>query len=102
MNEEDGKEETNEEESTIRNRNKKDMKEKDANSVAPKRKYNPINMFGGLVPYQLRQSQQHFTKSLPHIINMVNLRNQLVLLESELKKSSSVDSKIESETPKTT
>ena len=42
-------------------------------------------MFGVLVPLQLRQSQTHFNKSVIQMISIVNLRNELISMEDELK-----------------
>ncbi len=70
-----------EKDQSIRNRSKK--VEETPNKK--KKKYNPINMFGVLVPLQLRQSQSHFNKSVIQMISIVNLRNELISMEDELK-----------------
>lgn len=53
----------------------------------------PINQFGGLVPYQLRQSQSFFNDSLQGSIETVNLRNKIhkLINKIELLKQTSSD-----------
>lgn len=44
----------------------------------------PINQFGGLVPYQLRQAQQHFNRALDDSVKLLNLRNQISTLMEQI------------------
>ncbi|KAG7194667.1 uncharacterized protein KQ657_004343 [Scheffersomyces spartinae] len=44
----------------------------------------PIHQFGGLVPYQLRQSQTYFIKGLKDAISLVALRSDIQLLIQEI------------------
>lgn len=43
----------------------------------------PINQFGGLVPYQLRTAQTHFSGALTHSLKLLNLRCQIKELISK-------------------
>lgn len=69
-------------ESKIRNRKTTSTKE-NTSKTKPK-KYNPINMFGVLVPLQLRKSQSHFQKTIPLFLKLVNLRQEILALETKL------------------
>lgn len=44
----------------------------------------PINQFGGLVPYQLRSSQTQFAKGLATSVRMVNLQRRISLLVQDI------------------
>lgn len=44
----------------------------------------PISQFGGLVPYQLRTAQAHFSDALTHSIKLINLKCQIEELISTL------------------
>ncbi|KAK6198596.1 uncharacterized protein RJT21DRAFT_122182 [Scheffersomyces amazonensis] len=46
----------------------------------------PINQFGGLVPYQLRQSQGYFNKALTDSVDIINLRSRINGLINEIEK----------------
>lgn len=70
------------EEETIRNRKKKEKASIKEVKVA---KYNPINMFGVLVPYQLKQSQEDFSSIIPKLIELVNLIKEIESTNNELK-----------------
>lgn len=74
----------------IRNRVKSKGQENIENKeIKKKKKYNPINMFGVLVPLQLRESQAHFNRALPQMITIVNLRKELLSLESQMRPEAS-------------
>lgn len=44
----------------------------------------PIYQFGGLVPYQLRHAQTHFSNALAHSLKLVNLRFEIEVLISKV------------------
>lgn len=44
----------------------------------------PINQFGGLVPYQLRSSQKEFKLALAECVELVNLQREILQLVSEI------------------
>lgn len=44
----------------------------------------PINQFGGLVPYQLRRSQEHFKEALKDSVRMANLQLRIVALIKDI------------------
>ncbi|CAG8605655.1 1143_t:CDS:2, partial [Gigaspora rosea] len=43
----------------------------------------PLRWFGILVPSSLRESQRHFKQSLSGMINIINLRNEIINKEAE-------------------
>lgn len=49
----------------------------------------PISQFGGLVPYQLRQSQAHFLQALNHAVKLVELQQSISKLLQKLEQSTS-------------
>lgn len=44
----------------------------------------PINQFGGLVPYQLRSSQKHFKLALADCVELVNLHRRISVLIADI------------------
>jgi hypothetical protein len=60
--------------------------EKAAAEEKEKKQYDPINMFGVLVPYSLRLSQAEFQKSLDDMVNLINLQKELDQLAETIKK----------------
>lgn len=44
----------------------------------------PINQFGGLVPYQLRSSQKEFKLALAECVELANLQREILQLVSEI------------------
>ncbi|KAK6461220.1 hypothetical protein DFJ63DRAFT_337120 [Scheffersomyces coipomensis] len=46
----------------------------------------PVNQFGSLVPYQLRQSQDYFNKALADSIAVINLRTKIDQLITDIEK----------------
>jgi hypothetical protein len=64
----------------VRNRKTKDNESKGESNEKKKKKkkkYNPIDMFGVLVPYQLRQAQKSFEKSVHALIELSNVVREL-------------------------
>ncbi|CAG8602786.1 23798_t:CDS:2, partial [Dentiscutata erythropus] len=47
------------------------------------RSEDPLRWFGILVPSSLRESQRHFKQSLSGMINIINLRNEIINKEAE-------------------
>jgi len=45
---------------------------------------NPINQFGGLVPYQLRTAQDHFKRALADSVKVINLQQRILALIEEI------------------
>lgn len=45
---------------------------------------NPINQFGGLVPYQLRSAQDHFKNALADSVRLANLQQRISALIKEI------------------
>lgn len=79
-------------ESTLKNRKTKKFetgKESDNNleSHGPKLK-DPITQFGGLVPYQLKQSQTFFSNSLAVSIKIINLQRAIKELIEDIEEIS--------------
>lgn len=77
----------------LRNRKNKTKESKlhtiDSNLSSPSPKpsllyRNPINQFGGLVPYQLRSAQDHFKKALADSVRLVNLQQKISALVKEI------------------
>lgn len=53
-------------------------------SLSEPKKFNPLHQFGGLVPYQLRQSQLHFTAAIELAVERHNLAVRIEKLVAEL------------------
>ena len=75
---------------TLRNRKRS---EKSTSNTVPSTKetkqpekpsFNPLLQFGGLVPYQLRQSQLHFTAAIELAVESYNLAVRIEKLVAEL------------------
>lgn len=62
-------------------RNRKNRKEPAEEQQSYK---DPINQFGGLVPYQLWSSQSHFKRALVDCVRMVKLQRKIELLMEEI------------------
>jgi hypothetical protein len=62
--------------------------EKEEKEEKEKKQYDPINMFGVLVPYSLRLSQAEFQKSLGDMVNLINLQKELDQLADAIEKES--------------
>lgn len=85
----------NSEKSTLRNRKNP---EKTTSNTIPSTKetkqpekpsFNPLLQFGGLVPYQLRQSQLHFTAAIELAVERYNLAARIEKLVKELESNES-------------
>ncbi|CAG8441245.1 6976_t:CDS:2 [Diversispora eburnea] len=61
---------------------KSDM-ENNEKPLIKRRTTDPLNWFGVLVPPSLRESQRHFKQGLTSIINIINLRNEIINKEAE-------------------
>lgn len=65
------------EEVSLRHREKRGKPEHKDNKAQNNRSYDPINMFGVLVPPPLRLSQKEFQSSLNDIVELINLQREL-------------------------
>lgn len=92
------KNEKNGEKSTLRNRKKPEKtalnpatstKETKETQKSEKPCFNPLLQFGGLVPYQLRQSQLHFTAAIELAVERHNLAVRIEKLVAELESTQS-------------
>ncbi|RHZ79075.1 hypothetical protein Glove_152g103 [Diversispora epigaea] len=61
----------------------KDGTENTEKPLIKRRTRDPLNWFGVLVPSSLRESQRHFKQGFTGIINIINLRNEIIHKEAE-------------------
>lgn len=78
-------------EQTLRNRTQKrsNVEDEDKGTTATdpileKATFNPLHQFGGLVPYQLRQSQQHFLAAIDSAVDRYNLAQKIDKLVDDI------------------
>lgn len=77
--------------STLRRRNVKELETKTDNTAKtdkPQKKKiirDPLHWFGLLVPPSLRDSQKHFKQGLVNMVNLLNLRNEILEKEAQYK-----------------
>ncbi|CDK28574.1 unnamed protein product [Kuraishia capsulata CBS 1993] len=53
-------------------------------STVPAKRTNPVNMFGALVPYQLRQSQTSFQQAVAGLVRLADSKRQLLEMLSRV------------------
>lgn len=80
------------EESSLKNRRTKksavEIKKSDIDEIAVPKLKDPISQFGGLVPYQLRQSQKYFDDCLTVSVKLVNLQREIIALIEDIEELS--------------
>lgn len=52
--------------------------------LSPTKAKNPLDQFGGIVPYQLKQSQQFFVEALEQTVQIKNMETRILLLIKQI------------------